>query len=182
MLEFVILGMVIDDDLTGYDIKRSIENGIGVFYKASFGSLYPALKKCTEKGFLTTYEKPNGGRKKVYHHITEAGRERFFSWLSSPTEVLDGTNTSLAKTYFFDRLPRETRDRQLFQLEQNHIKYLKKLTLLENQFKALENAGNFYYKLSTLYYGIAITQKTIEWCRHIREQKPLDQLTGGKHP
>ncbi|WP_081905926.1 PadR family transcriptional regulator [Kineothrix alysoides] len=41
--------MVLNEDLTGDDIKKLIENGIGTFYKASFGSLYPALKKLTEK-------------------------------------------------------------------------------------------------------------------------------------
>ena len=50
MLDYIILGMVLNEDLTGYDIKKFIENGIGVFYKASYGSLYPALKKLTEKG------------------------------------------------------------------------------------------------------------------------------------
>lgn len=64
MLESIILGMVSDNDFTGYDIKKLIENGIGVFYKASYGSLYPALKRLTDKGCLTTYEKPQGGRKK----------------------------------------------------------------------------------------------------------------------
>lgn len=39
MLESLILGMVINEDLTGYDIKKLIETSIGTFYKASFGSL-----------------------------------------------------------------------------------------------------------------------------------------------
>ena len=52
MLESIALGMLLEKDLTGYDIKKFIENGIGVFYKASFGSLYPALKRLTEKGYL----------------------------------------------------------------------------------------------------------------------------------
>ena len=49
MLESILLGMVLEEDLTGYDIKKRIETGIGVFYKASFGSLYPALKKMLMK-------------------------------------------------------------------------------------------------------------------------------------
>lgn len=56
MLESLILGIVYDEDLTGYDIKKNIEKSFGVFYKASFGSLYPALKRLTGKDFVTTYE------------------------------------------------------------------------------------------------------------------------------
>lgn len=176
MLEFMALGMVLENDLTGYDIKKKIENGIGVFYKASFGSLYPALKRLTEKSFLTTYEKPQGSRKKIFYHITNDGQTQFFNWLSSPMDIFEGTNTHLAKVYFFDKLPSEIRECQLFEYELNNKNYLKKLKDLENQYCKIENTDCFYYKLSTLYYGICITEKTIQWCQHIRMLKPLPDL------
>jgi len=176
MLDYIILGMLYDDNLTGYDIKKYIENGIGVFYKASYGSLYPALKKLTEKGFLTMYEEPLGGRQKNYYKITNEGKKVFLDWLVLPINVLDGTNTHLAKVYFFDKLPSDIRDRQLLEYEINNEKYLRKLQALENDFDKMENKDCFYYKLSTLYYGICITQETLRWCRHIREGKPLRTL------
>lgn len=180
MLEFIALGMVLEEDLTGYDIKKAIENGIGVFYKASFGSLYPALKRLTEKGLFTTSEKPQGGRRKIFYHITPEGRHRFFDWLSAPMDLFEGTNTHLAKVYFFDRLPPEVRERQLLEYEINNRNYLVRLKDLERQYSRMENLGCFYYKLSTLYYGICITQKTIQWCRHIRMQRPLPNLIEGE--
>jgi DNA-binding PadR family transcriptional regulator len=176
MLEFIILGMVSEHDLTGYDIKKMIENGIGVFYKASYGSLYPALKRLTEKGFLITSEKPLGGRKKIFYHITKEGQDQFFEWLSAPMDIFEGTNIHLAKVYFFDKLSPEVRERQLFEYEINNRNYLKKLLDLEKQFKELENGECFYYKLSTLYYGISIVQKSIGWCQHIRMKRPLLDL------
>ncbi|TCL59310.1 PadR family transcriptional regulator [Kineothrix alysoides] len=176
MLESIILGMVLEHDLTGYDIKKMIENGIGVFYKASYGSLYPALKRLTEKGFLTTSEKPQGGRKKIFYHITKEGQDHFFEWLSSPMDIFEGTNTHLSKVYFFDKLSPEIRERQLFEYEINNRNYLKKLLDLEKKFNELENSECFYYKLSTLYYGIGIMQKAIGWCQHIRMQRPLSDL------
>lgn len=176
MLEYIALGMVLEVDLTGYDIKKIIENSIGVFYKASFGSLYPALKKLEKKGVLTTYEEPLGGRQKIFYHITEDGKQEFFNWLSTPMDIFEGTNTHLSKVYFFDNLPSEIRERQLFEYEINNINYLKKLLDLEKEFNKMENNDLFYYKLSTLYYGICITQKTIQWCQHIRMQKPLSNL------
>ena len=41
MLESLILGIVYDEDLTGYDIKKNIEKSFGVFYKASFEVCIP---------------------------------------------------------------------------------------------------------------------------------------------
>lgn len=176
MLDYIILGMVFDDSLTGYDIKKYIENGIGVFYKASYGSLYPALNKLTKSGYLTMYEEPLGGRKKNYYKITDEGMKIFLEWLSSSMNVLDGTNTHLAKVYFFDKLPTDIRERKLLEYEINNENYLCRLLALERDFDKLENKDCFYYKLSTLYYGICVTQETLCWCRHIRAGKPLSEL------
>lgn len=177
MLESIILGMILEHDLTGYNIKKMIENSIGVFYKASFGSLYPALKRLSDKGFVTIMdEKPQGGRQKIFYHITTEGEKKFFEWLTSPMDIFEGTNTHLAKVYFFDNLSSEIRERQLFEYEINNRNYLKKLLDLEKEFSKMENRECFYYKLSTLYYGICITQKTIQWCLHIRMKKPLEYL------
>ena len=51
---------------------------------------------------------------------------------------------------------------------------------MQDVFNKMENKECFYYKLSTLYYGICITQKTIQWCQHIRMQKPLSDLIQDK--
>ena len=36
MIDYIVLGMVQDEALTGYDVKKWIESGIGNFYKASY--------------------------------------------------------------------------------------------------------------------------------------------------
>lgn len=173
MFEEIILGVILEKDLAGYDIKKIIENSFGAFYKASYGSLYPALKRLTAKGYVTNYEEFQGGRKKIIYHMTETGKKCFFEWLTTPMEVLDGTNPNLAKVYFFGHLPEEERIQQLLVYEKRNEKYLAGLEELEKQFRQMENEEQFYYKLSTLYYGISVIKKTIAWCRHIREQKPL---------
>ncbi len=176
MIDFIIVGMVLEEPSTGYDIKKLIENGIGVFYKASFGSLYPALKKLLDKGYLTMFEHAQGDRLKKYYQSTEQGKAAFLEWLSSPMDFNDGTDNHLVKVYFFDRLPIEVRDRQLQEYEVRNTNYLRKLQILEKHFSNMENKECFYFKLSTLYYGICIVQNNIKWCRHIRGQKPLSDL------
>ncbi len=177
MLEYLILGIILIHPYTGYDIKKCIGQRFGIFYKASFGSLYPALNRLEKKGYVTTYEEPQGGRKKIFYQITETGKDCVMEWLTSPMESLDGCNSNLIKIYFFDQLPDEERQQQLKQYERNNIEYLKKLQAIEKEFSTNEHMQHSYYKLSTLYYGIVITKQTIEWCRHIRQQKPLSDLT-----
>ena len=42
-IDMVILGLQAHENLTGYDIKKRIDNSIRFFWKGSFGSIYPAL-------------------------------------------------------------------------------------------------------------------------------------------
>ena len=78
MLDYIALGMVLDEALTGYDIKKEIEAGVGNFYTASYGSLYPALKKLSDKGYLTMMEHLHGSRIKKYYVATALGKAAFF--------------------------------------------------------------------------------------------------------
>ena len=43
MLEYIILGTLYTNTLTGYDIRKCIDSGIGMFYRASYGSIYHLL-------------------------------------------------------------------------------------------------------------------------------------------
>lgn len=177
MLDQIILGILSgSEEISGYDLKKIIETGVGVFYKASYGSLYPALKKLEGHGQVIAVEQPTGGRMKKNYHITAAGSAAFLSWLAEPAEIADGAASHLAKVYFFDRLPPDNRKRQIVQYENSQLQYLRKLQQLEQKFSACEGMEPHYYKLSTLYYGIVLTQETLRWCRHIREEKPLRDL------
>lgn len=176
MLEYIIIGMVLEKEHTGYEIKKYIEDGIGVFYKASYGSLYPALRKLSDRGDLVMSEKSQGERQKKYYLATQQGKQAFFKWLSSPIDFNNGTDNHLVKVYFFDKLPEEIRCRQLQEYEIANENYLRKLQALEKHFNEMENKECFYYKLSTLYYGICIVKDNIRWCKHLRDKKPLVEL------
>lgn len=177
MFDYIIIGMVYDRPLTGYDIKKNVENGIGVFYKASYGSLYPALKKLTDKKYLTLCEQMDGKRIKKFYQATEEGKAAFFEWLSSPIDFNNqSSDDKLVKVFFFDRLPHKIRDEQLQAYEMNNLNYLRKLQSLEKYFNDMENNDCYYFKLSTLYYGICIVRENIRWCRHLRAGKPLREL------
>ena len=58
-----------------------------------------------------------------------------------------------------------------------YLSYLRELEALEKSLSHMDHLESCYYKMSTLYYGISVTEKTIEWCRHIREGKVLKELT-----
>lgn len=177
MLSYIILGMLsYGNGLTGYDLKKYIEDGIGIFYKASYGSLYPALKRLTKSGLISMSEDSAGARKKKIYHLTDSGSQAFHNWLAAPIDISDSANNQLAKVYFFDRLPPQDRTQLLTEYEHNNLIYLRKLEALDRQLSRRDDLAQYYYKMSTLYYGIAVIRETLRWCRHIRDKKPLNEL------
>lgn len=42
MLEYIILGLLMEGPMSGYEMKKTIDSSVGLFYRASYGSLYPA--------------------------------------------------------------------------------------------------------------------------------------------
>lgn len=176
MLENIILGIISQHDASGYDIKKIIETKLSFFYKASYGNLYPALKRLLQKGYATTYEQSQGARQRIIYQITKEGTSHFLEWLTTPMQVNENNNRNLVKVYFYDLLPKETKNDLLKQYEQANIEYLNQLEQLEKELYEKVDLETYYYQFSTLYYGIATTKSTIAWCQHIRSEQPLREL------
>jgi len=178
MLDYIVIGMVQGEALTGYDIRREIETGIGNFYKASYGSLYPALKKLADKGHLTMTEQPYGNRVKKYYEATALGKAAFLEWLSSPFELSSSSDSLLARIYFFGILPQDLRKQQLQAYELYYQQTLRKLQALEQRFSSslADDDDREYFELSTLYLGLQHLQDSLRWFKHIEEQKPLSEF------
>ena len=176
MLEYVVIGMVIHKPLTGYDIKKEIEAGIGNFFKSSYGNLYPALKKLTDKGFLTLTEQTHVNRLKKYYMVTEFGKTAFLEWLTSPLDSGSVTVSLLTRIFFFGELSEDIRNQELKKYELHMQQILQQLHEMEKQFYIPAMDARDYFELSTLYHGIMSTQNMIRWLKHLGEQKPLSEI------
>lgn len=69
-LKYVILRLLRDKPMHGYDVMRALEQESGGCYRASAGSVYPTLQMLEDQGFIRAEERDG---KKVYT-ITDAGR------------------------------------------------------------------------------------------------------------
>lgn len=56
MLELAILGLLKEQPMHGYEIRKSLREDFGVLSNLSFGSLYPALARLEAAGALSTLE------------------------------------------------------------------------------------------------------------------------------
>jgi DNA-binding PadR family transcriptional regulator len=56
VLELAILGLLHDQELHGYEIRRRLRDELGLFANISFGSLYPALSRLEKAGAVAVTE------------------------------------------------------------------------------------------------------------------------------
>ena len=79
----VILGLLRERPLYGYEIKRIIEEHMGDWTNIAFGSIYFALAKLAEEGFIkkaATRQEGNRPSRSIYQ-ISDSGREEFMHLL-----------------------------------------------------------------------------------------------------
>ena len=81
-LKYAILGLIIRNPISGYDIMKEFNEELVNFWSAKHSQIYPELKKLVGEG-LVEYKVIITGtvlEKKLYS-ITEKGRADFLSWL-----------------------------------------------------------------------------------------------------
>ncbi len=109
-LKYTLLGFLSCGPMTGYDLKKHMDNSTQFFWHAKLSQIYPTLKKLAEKGLVEATVIPQEGKpdKKIYL-ITEAGRATLMDWLAEPIDELPPTKKpTLLKLFFSGALDKET--------------------------------------------------------------------------
>lgn len=111
----ICLAILTHGETTGYDIrKRSTEGDYAYFMEASFGSIYPALSKLEEEGYVTSRTVSQVGKpsKRVYK-ITPAGREFFINSLHDELNHDMYRSEFLLFMRFVEELPRSLVEKRI---------------------------------------------------------------------
>ena len=85
-IRHLILGLLTQQPMSGYDIKRFLKSLSWLVDSPSFGSIYPTLRALRKDGMVTMEEVPRQRKRprKIYT-ITEAGRQALREWVDLPT-------------------------------------------------------------------------------------------------
>lgn len=161
MTEYILLGFLMERNMTGYDMKQHMSISTSYFVDASFGSIYPALKRLEKKEFVEVKESIENGKLKKIYAINEKGKQEFLKWLASPI-LMSRTDSSapLAKIFFFRYLPREQALALTKQCIQDLENYKKSLLELRSRIEGKADA----FELCTLDYGLESYDFAIHWC------------------
>lgn len=104
-IQNIILGLLQNKPKTGYELKREFDQSLGFFSGASFGSIYPILKKIERQAMVTMNMEVQDGKpnKKVYS-ITEKGKSAFQDAMRETLTISPYKNEFMTRLFFYSAL------------------------------------------------------------------------------
>jgi DNA-binding PadR family transcriptional regulator len=162
----VILGLLAMRPLSGYDIKAVVDRSTRFFWAASYGQIYPELRRLEADGLVKGEDVPKGGRQRRVYSLTAAGREALVEWLLGRTVTIELRDESLLRLFFADALPKEQALDLLEARKGGHEQYLETLRAID----ARPGQDPQFVDL-VLRWGIDYNEWGAQWC-----QQQLDRL------
>jgi PadR family transcriptional regulator, regulatory protein AphA len=185
----VILGMLKLGVGTGYDIKKVIDFSTRFFWTASYGQIYPELKRLRKAGLVRAEEDPRGKVKRTVYSLTPKGEQALHEWLTDSQEVLfEIRDESLLRLFFSDVLSRDEVIANLRTQEQIFELILERFREIEVDAKEGAAEGRVYPYVA-LRYGLEFITFARDWyaekARRLEAGEELvqledDEAAGGK--
>jgi DNA-binding PadR family transcriptional regulator len=185
VLELAILGLLKEQELHGYELKKRLTAALGPFSSVSFGSLYPALARLEAAGavkavealeapppipmtgsmtgeaaaFRARREPKRGGRAKKVYGITERGEKLFEELLEADSSSGDDDRSFNLRLAFCRYLPPEAR---LGLLERRRAHLVERLARARASIRAGRERMDAYTQ-SLMEHGTEATERDISW-------------------
>ncbi|HEY2769381.1 MAG TPA: PadR family transcriptional regulator [Solirubrobacteraceae bacterium] len=164
----VIVGLLAMGSRTGYDIKQVVDNSTRFFWAASYGQIYPELKRLEQQGLVRGRSEPTGGRARQVYEITEAGLAALQTWLESGQEpVYEVRDEGMLKLFFSSLTSPAQGVANIRAMRERHEHKLAAL-------RGLEAKGITGGAGRTLALGITLTQCYVDWCAEAERRLTAD--------
>jgi DNA-binding PadR family transcriptional regulator len=164
---------------TGYEIKQKIEISTRFFWGASYGQIYPELKRLAAAGLVEVEAAPRGGVKRNAYRLTAAGERALHEWLADPdAQLFEMRDEALLKVFFGDLLT----DAELLACVRARREWCERVLVLFRQIDDLpvpEWAGRGS-PTEALEYGIELMAWMRDW--YARKERDLTRRARRRPP
>jgi len=189
MLEIAVLGLLKDQPLHGYELKKRLSETLGFLWGVSYGSLYPALRRLEREGAIEVVTQPvepprsfagtgslkgdlaaarragarparPSRRTRKAYRITELGERRFEELLLADDPHGDEERTFALKLAFCAHLPAPAR---LELLERRRITLVSRL----DRSRRTPGTRDDRYSRALVEHRTRSTQRDLEWVEEL---------------
>lgn len=161
MLELAVLGLLKEKSMHGYELKKRLDEQLGHFWRISYGSLYPSLKRLAADGAIEI-SSPQGEtsrRKTNVYHVTPKGETAFTDMLESGGVNVADRDQFMLRFAFSRYMQPETRKRLL----EGRRGYLQeRLLKMSASLKRMRDRMDEYSQ-ELMQYGVTETEHDIRW-------------------
>lgn len=167
---YVLLGLLNEENLTGYEIKKIVDTRFSFFWSESFGQIYPELKRLAAGGLIAVCEEPvsvegKNSKQSIKYQITASGRYELQEWLKTPVEKETVRYELLLKLYFSNSSSSATMLEHVREFEINHRRQQQLFGKFEAQLKQnLDVHSNHSRILMVLSFGQKLWESYADWC------------------
>jgi DNA-binding PadR family transcriptional regulator len=177
----VILGMLKLGLRTGYDIKKAIDFSTRFFWGASYGQIYPELKRLRDAGLVRSRAHPRGKIKRNEYTLTAAGERALREWLTDTDDsIYELRDEGLLRLFFGDVVSREDVLANLRARREVFESVLERFRQIETQARTGFADESQLYPYLALSYGIGMLEWTRDWYaeteRRLAAGEPLIEL------
>jgi DNA-binding PadR family transcriptional regulator len=170
----VILGMVRLGRRTGYDIKQLVDVSTRFFWAASYGQIYPELKRLEKDGLIASADASTNGRARREVSLTAAGEDALQEWLRSGSPLFELRDEGMLKIFFSDAASPGVRLANARAMRSRHEEVIAGLEAIEPG--AREKGGGVY---AALRYGMAFHRFCVEWLSDYERELALAEEVDG---
>ncbi len=163
---YVILGMVSREPRSGYEIKALVDETTRFFWAASYGQIYPELKRLSEAGLVKGIDAPRGERKRTVYEITSDGEAALKEWLRQAPATYEMREEGLLKLFFAGVLPPREAAEILGWMREHRLGLVDRLKEMEPGALAKEDS----FPLMVLRGGIEFNEWFADWCERMERQ------------
>lgn len=182
ILEFAVLGLLDEGPQHGYELRRRLVPILGTLRPISFGSLYPALKRMTERGWIdpvdltpareSTAPPLAARRTRVVYSVTGEGKEAFASWVNQSGPESWDDESFAAHLAFFSRTQTRVRLRIL---EGRRSRMEERIaSLREAMTRSRERVDSYTMQLQA--HGLEGAEREVRWLNELISAEQSEQL------
>jgi PadR family transcriptional regulator, regulatory protein AphA len=166
---YVILGMLRNGPRSGYEIKGAVDRSTRFFWAASYGQIYPELRRLAKASLVEAEAQATGRRKRTVYQLTKAGREELRNWLDRAPERLELRDEGLLKL-FFAGAAEPGKAEEILDAKQRLVEEkLATLRAIEPHAAAAALSSDPFPYL-VLRYGVESSEWVIAWCERARAE------------
>ena len=164
--DYVILGLLSEEPMTGYQIKQIIDIRFKFFWNESYGQLYPSLKSLRDNGYIEELDADaSQKRSRKTYRLTADGLKALRHWLAQPVEKESVRLEILLKMYFSHLIEKDVMLGHVLKFKAAHERDLHILSLFEKELKTIEDDDPAHPTiLRVVDFGRKANRAYLEWC------------------